>query len=838
MNEKDGKNEEIAIPSDKKKVSKDISTPNILDKKEKRADNELKLEDLLENDDYIYDLNANSNSRFIKILTTENIKKLIDYCLLQTTKLDENSTIAKRYPYYSCQILCSERVLLFSKSIDQIKESNNLKLSKKEIDNNDKKITQASSQDKKEESTQISLLPINSIDINNINEEFYDNIDSNIYKTELEKPSFDDYFKYKSDIGNEERYVEISETEIKKNTISIKPITDYDKEEKQIIDDILNEIFQVLKEEKKENLNNYTYIGYFQKIVNYLLFNEENIIMDYLFRDPERPIKLFYKHLDKAAMENIIENILNILVDREDNLIDIQDSKYNNIILDMLIELASDVNFEKVEYVFDLIINTLINNSDKHLIELIFNKNKCILVNLRTFIEVIINREKYRKNENNDKTIIGVLKILNQLNTIIMDSFKESLYYKKNNKHIDIPINVYIKVNTFEYQYVIKRGKTIKKIFDAYNDNINIYLEEMIKIFNLIKEDIVNKYKENIGNKNNKEKIEIKFNKEIETDNNVENKEKIENNKINNNKNNKSKNKIFNLRHLSEWEFIANTLSLYIYSFYAIDKFDSYTKNSYFNCENLFKIMNKYYFNYPKNNIYQNTFTEIIKLICNEKCPKYLLKHFLKEKNNKRNKFISKIIKNIKEEINSKNKLSLGTNIELLRIIYDSKNAYILKIFEKFEKDENSKNIFNDYMTPKLERKLLDEWEYSFSEIFNSENENNTTFDGNDIELKRNFDSFNKMTQIFLDKRKANKLNISNNNDNDANNVKIKIKEKEENYKYGDILNTIKATKKIIEYEKDINENNNEKEPYFGIVAEEMFESEETTINDKIPANT
>ena len=478
MNEKDGKNEEIANPFDEKKASKDISAPIILDKKEKRADNELKLEDLLENDDYIYDLNANSNSRFIKILTTENIKKLIDYCLLQNTKLDENSTIEKRYPYYSCQILCSEHVLLFSKSIACIKESNNLKLSKKEIDNNDKKEAQPFSQDKKEETTQISLLPINSIDINNINEEYYDNIDSNIYKTELEKPSFDDYFKYKSDIGNEERYVEISETEIKKNTISIKPITDYDEKEKQIIDDILNEIFQVLKEEKKENLNNYTYIGYFQKIVNYLLFNEQNIIMDYLFRDPERPIKLFYKHLDKAAMEDIIENILNILVDREDNLIDIQDSKYNNIILDMLIELAKDINFEKVEYVFDLIINTLINNSDKHLIELIFNKNKCILVNLRTFIEVIINREKYRKNENNDKTIIGVLKILNQLNiiksnniccflenysAIIMDSFKESLYYKNNNKHIDIPINVYIKVNTFEYQYVIKRGKTIKK---------------------------------------------------------------------------------------------------------------------------------------------------------------------------------------------------------------------------------------------------------------------------------------------------------------------------------------------------------------------------------------
>ena len=192
MNEKDGKNDEIAIPFNEKKASKDTTTPGILDKKEKRADNELKLEDLLENDDYIYDLNTNSNSRFIKILTTENIKKLIDYCLLLTTKLDENSTKAKRYPYYSCQILCSERVLLFSKSIARIKESNNLKLTKKEIDNNEKNIIQPFPKDKKEDSTKISLHPIESFDINNINEDFYDNIDSNIYKTELEKPSFDD----------------------------------------------------------------------------------------------------------------------------------------------------------------------------------------------------------------------------------------------------------------------------------------------------------------------------------------------------------------------------------------------------------------------------------------------------------------------------------------------------------------------------------------------------------------------------------------------------------------------------------------------------------------------
>ena len=43
---------------------------------------EIKIEDILENDDNFNDLRSNSNSRFKSLLTTDNIKKLIQYCLL------------------------------------------------------------------------------------------------------------------------------------------------------------------------------------------------------------------------------------------------------------------------------------------------------------------------------------------------------------------------------------------------------------------------------------------------------------------------------------------------------------------------------------------------------------------------------------------------------------------------------------------------------------------------------------------------------------------------------------------------------------------------------------
>ena len=106
----------------------------------------------------------------------------------------------------------------------------------------------------------------------------------------------------------------------------------------------------------------------------------------------------------------------------------------------------------------------------------------------------------------------------------------------------------------------------------------------------------------------------------------------------------------------------------------------------------------------------------------------------------------------------------------------------------------NFKEIFNDYMKPKLDYKLLDQWEYSYSEIFNSENENNDTFDGNDISINRH--SFKKIVIKFQEKceKKENELNIK---------AQIKTLQTYKNYGINNILNNIDNYKNIFEKKEE-----------------------------------
>lgn len=386
--------------------------------------------------------------------------------------------------------------------------------------------------------------------------------------------------------------------------------------------------------------------------------------------------------------------------------------------------------------------------------------------------EIEFNKDNY------EKAIIGILQILCQLNSIIINSFSESFYFQKNSNNIDFDINVYQKINTFEYQYTMKKVKSNKNIFQAFNNNIDFYFDEVNNIYNIIKEDIKNKYKEY---KDKKHSVYNKIKK-------------------------------FGIIHLHEWKFILSVLKLYIYSFYSIEYF-SYD-NNYFIDEELFKIMVTYYFDYPDNSIYQNIFLEIIKLICNERCPEKIVLPFLKSKSQKQNSLIYKIIKNIKEDIKSKNdkyKNLNGINIEILKLFSSSFNPYILNSIENLKIDSMIKDLYNKFISPKYERKLNDYYDYSDSEIFNSDNDKNDTFDGNDEGLKRKYESFEKIIQKFIEKYKKRKKQI----DNKSNiNEKYIIKK----YEIEEISITIKE-KREIKYEKE--------EKHFSIERKSEFECEE-----------
>ena len=758
LGEKDSKSNKDAIikennPNLEETSNTIILTQNKLLNIENEKNDEIKIEDILENDDYFNDLRNNSNSPFKKLLTTDNIKKLINFCLLPLPQESDIPQKQLRYPYYSSLILCSPLVLLFSASIENI-----IKFTNEKNKNSQNEISKEHTSKKNSNSNKKS-----SQNNSNGNGLIYDDM-NNLNEKESLKNSSDEFFQFKEYNEKDEKYADITETEIKKETISKKPMSDYNKEEKEIVGEIFKEIFKMLDSIKKEDQ---TYMGYFQKIINYILFNESEHLFNYLFENKEKKgdiIKL-YKHLDKAAINNIMENMLNILADNEEKLSLNNQIQYYIIIKDIIQELKNDYdNYEKFEGICELIINTLINNSEKQLIKLVLNKEEKdnIIIQLQNiFIDLVNKNIQKENNKNYDKQIIAIIKLIYQLNNIFISSFYEYSISKKNNNYLSYSIDNYKKINAFEYQYNSQKKISILKIFIAYKSSHFYYLSQLLTIYKEIKEKIKQKYNENNNNNNN---------------------------------NNNS----FGLRNIYEWKLILSILKIYVYSYYTLESKIDIKKNiKKLADEKLFKILIKYYFKYPKNNLYQNIFVEVIKLICNEKCPKCLIAPFLKQKSNKRNKFIYKIIKNLKENRDDKFKFLRGSNIEILRLFFTSLNKTISNYIEKYEKDTKIKNLFLDSVDTKLERKILDDLEYSDSEIFNSDNENNDTFDGNDVNLPRKFDSFNKTVGKFLEKCKEKKQNLDN--------KKTKIKCIITDTEIGDIVNSIKDFRETIESEKEGN---------------------------------
>ena len=209
---------------------------------------------------------------------------------------------------------------------------------------------------------------------------------------------------------------------------------------------------------------------------------------------------------------------------------------------------------------------------------------------------------------------------------------------------------------------------------------------------------------------------------------------------------------------LHEWKYILSCIKLFIFQFYSIENFEiiDYTKDFY--DKRLFDLSMKLYKEYPKNNLYQNIFIDMIKIINYEKTPKYLIGHFINNKNN--------FIENIENIIDSKDKfnLLLGPNIQILLLFFNSQNPVCIQFFNDYNNNKNKiiyKKKFENLIKPRFTREFRDIFEFTENEIFSDLNDSLDTFDGNDIDSisKIKFESLKSITKNFLDK-----LNFDNNN--------------------------------------------------------------------------
>ena len=142
----------------------------------------------------------------------------------------------------------------------------------------------------------------------------------------------------------------------------------------------------------------------------------------------------------------------------------------------------------------------------------------------------------------------------------------------------------------------------------------------------------------------------------------------------------------------------------------------------------------------------------------------------------------------IKEKIRTKINLLNGSNLEILNTFYTSLNPLIINKFDEHILDNKIKDIFLKYVNPKFERQLDEDYEYSESEIFDSDNDCNDTFDGNDSYYFKEYESLNTVIGKFLKKYKQaindiKQNNIMNINDIYFNNImQQKVTEFNKNY--------------------------------------------------------
>ena len=745
MHDQNGKNPENMSNHPSKIFEKPFKEIPFYTITEKLRKNELSIEDILSSNECIEDLKYNPNSKYKKILTTKNIIKLISLCIYPS---DPNIIITYntlRYPYYSCELLCSPSILQFSKSTQSILKAN------------DRQNKIREKEEYKEEENDLNFNEKDNNE-NNIQEDIFSQEEQK--QEERNENKFEDFFADSKGIDNEQfmnfNKRQETESEIQNETMINNKKTHFEEKENAIINKIMEKIFGIL--EQKINLDE-TCVGYFQKLVNYLLINEPKITTDYLFNENHFIVRKFYYHMNNASIENIFENILNYISDQENKEDNLDNSKFNLIIMELLDEIGCIINKEydnndninyindknKIEFISELIINTLINNTEKHLIKLIFSSSGNFMKKIIFLIEKSANLE-YKKEKNNKKSlIINILEIAQEINIIIMNS--KNLIIKNDYKDDVIFFSdFYKKIKTFENQYFCKKSINIENIYKSFEKNKDLYISSIKKIYELIKNDIIKNT--NLNNDNKKEKG-------------------------------------IALMLLSEWKFILSGLKIFIFQFYAFEDFKSEfdNNNKDFYDEKLFDLSSKLFFISGENNLYQNIFVDIIKLLNFELVPNYFIKYFCK----KHKSFIKKI-KEINEKKEENTNILLGPYIQILLLFYTSRNPYLNQYYND-EKNKNEKEIKDKFIyliKPKFERKFDENYEYTEDEIFSNNNDSIDTFDGNDINnnSKIKYESFKTIINNYFEKinqinnNSNNKMSDQNSNQNQATKTDTNITEK------------------------------------------------------------
>ena len=683
-------------------------------------------------------------------MTVDNINKLIDYCIKIPEK--DEYEVGYRYPYYSCELLCSVNGLNLDKLLstypeeniennttnqkeelkdkneikeeNKDKEINNVEIEKEEkseeetekkdneIDNNNKDINNNEikkeenkkeekneeiinedknlindankEKDKKTENKEENIEEKDKIieDNNNIKEE--NKKDENEINTENEEKENKENSNIEQGESNKDEKAEDNNKEIKEKEEEAKmeiedsiPAKKEIKEEKApnipLVYSILEHIFSFL--DNKSSIENTVLLGYFNKIVNYLIKTRTKLILAYFLIQKDTLIPKLIKNINKISISNIISNILNALT--EENSPEANE-EYMIIVNECInylskIENNNEEDINTFEFICDLIINHIIYNNK-------LKFSKIIDANIINKIEKIIIK-LYENYEQNNSKILCLINLLTKMNKSLLANFSKKITTTTNSDDTKLEmLNLINSVDRTSNQFVsftTKKNDFKELVYNSFQNNYIIYCNSINNICLAV---LNNKLKQNQNNPQNIESIITSYSDQP--------KEKY-----------KSSN-------LIEYEFIVSIIDIYVNLLNAF--FENETKSNFIiekivqiTNTNFFKFLLDDYLKFKQNNFLSNIMLDLIKIVFeNNIAPKELLLNILQldskeTENNNTNLIlllINDLINNTKYTFensnNITNQLSFSSNVMILKLIFSSTNPNIYDIFNKMEKEK------------------------------------------------------------------------------------------------------------------------------------------------------
>ena len=667
-------------------------------------------------------------------MSVSNINKMIDYCI-KMPKEDEYET-GHRYPYYSCELLCSTNGLNIDRLLDIYDEDNNqnneedlnrMETEKEEkiLDTNEKKEEKDNNNEKNNNiiKENISDEGDSKQKNENVKNDKNENPREEIKEESEKKPQENDEKEEEKKENNEEiqenenkdvenKTDKMEEKEEKDNIKEEKSNENIDNNEKEeakmeieeidykpekleeklpnlsLVHSVLEHIFSFLDD--KTSIENTVLSGYFNRIVNYLIKTKTRLTLEYLLLHREKLITKLIANINNISISNIISNILNALT--EENTPEANE-KYMIIVNSCIeyiskIENNSEEDINSVEFICDLLINHIIYNNK-------IKFSKIIDANIINNIEKIIIKF-YENYEQNSSKILCLINLLTKMNKSILSNLSKKITTTKNPDDTKLEmINLINAIDKIANQYISftsKRNDFKELVYNSFLNNYVSYCNSMNNICLCI---INNQIFQRQNTNEKKETLMTPFSEQ-----------KLEKYKSSN---------------IVELEYIISVFDIYVnlWNLFLEDE-----KKSEFIKEkieqliktNFFKLMLEDYLKYKHNNFLSNIMVDLIKIVFdNIIAPKELMLNILQiesndSENNKDNLIsllINDLIQNTKfiysTSENKANQLLFSSNVTILNYIFSCQNPDIIEILNKLEKEKffykhfisNINNIFS-----------------------------------------------------------------------------------------------------------------------------------------------